>query len=81
MRDALFVTDGGGFYRLFTIDGILHVQGMRTTVTYRSEANRVEVRGKVRQHTGVGTGQRAILHLDTGEGMSAIPGVFRADQG
>lgn len=75
----LFVTDAGGFYDLFSVDGILHVKGVRSAVTYRSEHNRVEVRGKRRQHTGVGVGQRAVLHLDTGEGMSSIPGVFRDD--
>lgn len=76
---ALFVTDFGGFYDLRDVEGQLHVRGMRTEVTYRSFDNRVEVRGKVRQHTGVGRGQRAVLHLDTGEGISVIPGVYRSD--
>lgn len=76
---ALFVTESGGFYDLTDDGTILHVRGVRSDTTYSSPETFVEIRGKVRQHTGVGKAQLATLHLDTGEGISHIKGYYRAD--
>jgi hypothetical protein len=79
LRGSFFV-DEGALYRVWTVEADVLAQGMNTGTVYRSPATRVEVTGKERSHGGrVGRGQRAILHLDTGEGVSALRGVWRED--
>lgn len=77
-RVHLFVTDQGGAYWL-TLNG--HGEkvatGERTRTEYRSEAHAVRVTGKRRwQGAAFGNGQRAVLTLDTGEGLETLKGVL-----
>lgn len=85
----LFTTDQGGPYEVIAWPGgDTYVHGLRTKVTYRSTAHRVEVTGpatrrhyvervEAREVVRLGIrGNRAVLHLDTGEGVSALRGVL-----
>lgn len=73
-----FRTDQGAWYNVtFYADGQGYVLGERTGVLYRSTDHRLELTGKRRQHSWFGPGCRAILHIDTGEGIVPVRGVVR----
>lgn len=82
--NGTFYVDEGATYDLYTVGGILYVTGLNTRVTYRSEDNRVRLTGKARTQSARSlsnspirlTGRRAVLTLDTGEGLDDLRGVF-----
>ena len=75
-----FFVDEGALYRLYPVEGVQVARGLNTGTTYTSTATSVEVTGKVRNHgLRIGFGHRAVLHLDTGEGIVALRGVFRKE--
>ncbi len=86
MSFLVFKTDQGGTYMLENVNEVLTVTGERVRVTYRSEANVLTVTGKVRNQGrmngafaySVGNGSRAVLSLDTDEGVEEIRGVVLA---
>lgn len=80
----VFKTDFGGTYMLhYVLGNVLSATGERTGTTYTSLNNRLVITGKTRNQGtmrnaypySVGQGQRAILVLDTGEGIEEIRGV------
>ena len=76
----VFYVDEGAVYDVwFTAEGEGYVVGRRSKVTYRSVDHAIRLTGKRRvQTTGRGLrvdGYRAILTLDTGEGLSDLRGV------
>lgn len=79
---GVFFADGRAVYDITEWNGEVLATGRRTGTVYRSANTTVRVTGACRrQRTGQGwtvDGKRAILSLDTGEGMSEIPGVWRA---
>lgn len=79
-----FLADAGARYILQDSEGVLVAKAERTGTTYgRNDVptlTKVQITGKRRWQitcAGYGNGQRAVLHLDTGEGISVIPGVLR----
>ena len=79
-----FRTDQGAWYALVPVESwdvpILRATGRRTDTTYTSPHTHVMVTGKRRWHSGESmNGHRAVLHLDTGEGVSIIRGIFNPD--
>lgn len=80
----VFYVDEGAVYDVwFYSDGEGYVVGRRTQVTYRSPEHHIEFTGKRRWQRAASKsgspqyvdGCRAILRLDTGEGISLLFGV------
>ncbi len=79
-----FLADAGAMYVLRTSTdahafgpGMLLVKGVRTDVEYLSAANSITVTGGYRNHAKNGWGARAVLTLDTGEGIVTMRGIVR----
>jgi hypothetical protein len=72
-----FRTDEGGEYEIVgREDGTTDVVGLRSHVRYSSLQNRVEQTGGFRRQPGSRWGARAVLTLDTGEGLDELRGIL-----
>lgn len=75
---VFFVDEGAVYDVTFYGDGTGTVTGRRSAVVYTSKDHSIKITGKLRrQATGTGRvdGRRAVLILDTGEGLSILRGV------
>jgi lipopolysaccharide export system protein LptA len=76
-NELFLVDDGGAYDVIFREDGTVDVYGHRSKVRYSSTQTRLVITGKRRVHPGGRWGHRAVLHLDTGEGISELRGIVR----
>lgn len=79
---VFFVDEGAVYDVSFDPDGLGWAIARRTGTQYRSRDHRIVLTGRKRRQTtrdhGLGIrvdGYRAVLHLDTGEGISELRGV------
>lgn len=75
-----FFVDDGAVYGIWSVDNDVLARGSNTGTIYRSPATTIVTTGKLRGFNGrIGWGQRAVLHLDTGEGIVALRGVWKGE--
>lgn len=70
------VADYGRPVNLGGLTAAVVITGLRTEVTYTSEANDLTITGKPRRQAGGRWGRRARLSIDTGEGVTTLAGVI-----
>ena len=73
---SVFRIDQGADYLAIERDGVTVLRGFNTGTEYVAPANRVEQTGRFRKQPGGIWGARAVLTLDTGEGIVTFRGVM-----
>ena len=81
---GFFRVDEGAVYHVTSAFGEVRAEAMRTNTVYRSDATTVALTGKLRMQSAAPLsrmpmrvmGHRAILILDTGEGLIRMAGVW-----